>query len=296
VNGTLYDANNTNGIERITSKETGCDSLILEVSVNFEAVTAFVSTIDPTCEGLDNGSLIIESVSGSTPPYRYSINNSPVQIIPTLPFEVEGLEAGDYTIQILSDSDCASSLTSTILEGPTPVVDLGEDLLIELGTPVTITPSINFDYDQLNWQPATMLPCDTCQSLEFIPPASIDIFVTASDSLGCLASDQLSILVDATRKVFQPNVFSPDLDGINDKFMIFADPDQVVEIRTFQIYDRWGELVFVRNFFQPNDPQLGWDGTFRGAEAPAEVYVYYAELEFVDGIIEIVKGSVTLVR
>jgi len=70
----------------------------------------------------------------------------------------------------------------------------------------------------------------------------------------------------------------------------------VVSINTFQIYDRWGEQVFQATNFQPNQPANGWDGTFRGQALDPGVYVFYAEIQFIDGEVELFEGGVTLVR
>ena len=69
-----------------------------------------------------------------------------------------------------------------------------------------------------------------------------------------------------------------------------------VEIKSFLVFNRWGETVFERYNFQPNDPSLGWDGRFRGQMMNAAVFVYYLEVEFIDGETELFKGDVMLMR
>ena len=70
----------------------------------------------------------------------------------------------------------------------------------------------------------------------------------------------------------------------------------VKEIKTFMIFDRWGNQVFGREAFQPNDPNYGWDGNFEGRPLNAAVFAFYAEVEFVDGWIEMIEGDITLMR
>ena len=62
------------------------------------------------------------------------------------------------------------------------------------------------------------------------------------------------------------------------------------------IYDRWGGLVFAQNNFSPSDEMLGWDGTARGKDANAGVYVYVARIRFLDGEVVNFSGGLTLVR
>ena len=55
-------------------------------------------------------------------------------------------------------------------------------------------------------------------------------------------------------------------------------------------------VVFERNNFNPNEPQYGWDGTHKGQPLNPDVFVYFAEVEFIDGRVEIIKGDVTLFK
>ena len=70
----------------------------------------------------------------------------------------------------------------------------------------------------------------------------------------------------------------------------------IVEVKTFKVFSRNGMLVYEADNFLPNTPENGWDGLFDGKEMNSGVYVYFAEIEFFDGEIEIFKGDVTLMR
>ena len=56
------------------------------------------------------------------------------------------------------------------------------------------------------------------------------------------------------------------------------------------------DLLVEAGPLRPNEPILGWDGSFRGTAMAPAVFVFYAEVEFVDGLIELVKGDVVLLR
>ena len=81
---------------------------------------------------------------------------------------------------------------------------------------------------------------------------------------GCIERALVNVLVDKSADLFIPNVFSPDTNGENEIFMIYADLRNIREIQSFEVFDRWGEKVFEQYNFQPNDPVHGWDGTLRG--------------------------------
>ena len=78
--------------------------------------------------------------------------------------------------------------------------------------------------------------------------------------------------------------------------LIFADGDQVLEIKSFRVFDRWGSMVFEDYNFQPNDPSHGWDGTNKGKYLTPAVFVYTAEVLMIDGRIILLKGDITIVR
>lgn len=114
---------------------------------------------------------------------------------------------------------------------------------------------------------------------------------------GCQASAEINLRLQKTREIFIPNIFTPhNEDGFNDVFMIFGNNDKIKQINTFRIFDRWGELVYEANNFLANDPSNGWDGFFRNERLNPGVFIYSAEIEFIDGFTKTYNGDVTLVE
>jgi len=60
---------------------------------------------------------------------------------------------------------------------------------------------------------------------------------------------------------------------------------------TFQIWNRWGQLVF-----SSSDVNKGWDGNFQGAPAQTGVYAYMIDYFNTAGEEKVIKGNVTLIR
>ncbi|MCB0679049.1 MAG: gliding motility-associated C-terminal domain-containing protein, partial [Saprospiraceae bacterium] len=108
--------------------------------------------------------------------------------------------------------------------------------------------------------------------------------------------EEVEVTVDKRPAIYAPNIFSPNGDGENDLFLLFARPESVQEIRTFLVFSRWGETVCSYSHFQPNDPAYGWDGNYRGQAMNPAVFAWFAEVEMLDGRIEFFEGDVTLVR
>jgi len=91
-------------------------------------------------------------------------------------------------------------------------------------------------------------------------------------------------------KVFLPNAFSPNDDGINDIFL----PQTPCEMGQYEllIANRWGQLMF-----RTQDPNEGWNGKSRQKMAQAGVYVYWMRYRFSYAAMpELAKGEFVLLR
>jgi gliding motility-associated-like protein len=119
--------------------------------------------------------------------------------------------------------------------------------------------------------------------------------VTVIDTNGCESTQRILVKVE-TPKVWVPNVFSPNGDNINDLIWIHGSKEEVTQINIFQIFDRWGNRVFENTLFQPNDQSKGWDGMYQQQKCNPGVYVYWAEVELIDGQKWIIRGDLTLIR
>jgi gliding motility-associated-like protein len=115
------------------------------------------------------------------------------------------------------------------------------------------------------------------------------------DSSGCRAVDERTVVVQKTRRVFVPNVFKPDADDANNLCTVYGGTD-VEQVKSFRIMNRWGEIVHEYNNFMPNDGAAGWDGMIKGRKADPAVFVYFAEVLFIDGESATIKGDLTLLR
>jgi len=118
---------------------------------------------------------------------------------------------------------------------------------------------------------------------------------TLIDTSGCTVSTTVAITIEKVREIFIPNSFSPNGDGTNDIFFINGGRG-IAQVNSFQVFNRWGEVVFSDANFQPNDPERGWNGLFRGQAVNPAVFVYVAEIAFVDGLEELFSGDVTVIK
>jgi gliding motility-associated-like protein len=119
--------------------------------------------------------------------------------------------------------------------------------------------------------------------------------LTVTDANGCTAHDWIRIRVAEKEGVYIPNVFTPDFNGRNDYFNVYADAS-VESVVRLEVFDRWGALLFTRSDYPPNYETDGWDGTFHGRRMSPGNYKYYAIVRFIDNTEKIFTGLVTIVR
>ncbi|RYD81543.1 MAG: gliding motility-associated C-terminal domain-containing protein [Sphingobacteriales bacterium] len=88
--------------------------------------------------------------------------------------------------------------------------------------------------------------------------------------------------------IFIPTAFTPNEDGINEKFGVVG---QGLGVFNMKIYNAWGEKIF-----ECNKPEDGWDGTFKGKVAPVGTYLYVVTARSLKGDNIYRNGDFALVK
>lgn len=179
--------------------------------------------------------------------------------------------------------------------GPKPTVDIGTDINTTTGSVITLHPTIqNGPIVSYLWTPGTDLSCTDCETPTATIRDNTAYTVTVKNIYGCIASDVMRVTVFCLDgQVFIPNAFTPDGNGLNDILMIRG---KGIRVKSFRIFNRWGEVVFERTNFNPNDPKFGWDGKVRGVPASPDVFVYTAEVVCDNNVIYTYKGNTTILK
>lgn len=280
----------------------GCrDSASVDLSDNIP-INADFSTQRPTCAGAADGTIILEQVSGGLPPYQ--VSNDGQTFVDAQNWSWSGLTAGTYQITVADATGCELISTVEISDPPPLQLDLGNDQQIEAGAGATVTVNSNFSFENLEWSPDTGVSPTSDPATFVLSPASTTTYVaTATDTQGCTAQGSITISIDDTMEpvdstaiqVYIPNAFSPNGDGVNDIFTIYAD-DTVVNVSELRIFDRWGNFLYQVSDLPPNDIRQGWRGEAAGQPLDEGVYIYFIEVELQDGRTATYKGSITLLR
>ena len=246
---------------------------------------------DPLCENMESGQIEVMSMQGGTAPYQYRLEGK-------TSFSQEArfgnLTAGDYNLNAKDANECPMDTMLTIVEPE--IIELVYDslILLELGDMQEFDIVSSGMLKTITWRTTDdELSCTDCLDAVASPIESTEYTLTVTSEDDCETTINLTIKVSKERDVFIPNVFSPNSDGINDRFSIFGGPE-VASVDHFSIYSRWGELLFESDDFEINDNQKGWDGFHKGKKMKPGVYIYLAQLTFIDGVEEQYTGDVLL--
>ncbi len=271
---------------------SGCvSSNEIELIIPIVVLDPIIDVNNESCLDEDDGSILIDTVLGGQAPYLFALDSDNY----TMNNQFVNLSSGSYTL-FIQDADGCESQTDIFIQAANPLfLDLGEDQLISMGDSLQLSAVTNVNVDTIMWNLDESLSCLDCLE-PFVNPVNQTTYsIMVIDINGCILTDQITIFVDKVQRVFIPNTFTPNQDGLNDNLIIFGGSDVKI-IHSFKIYNRWGANLFSATNFPPNDPEFAWDGTFRGEELNPGVYLYFAEIEFVDGRKEILAGDITLIK
>lgn len=169
------------------------------------------------------------------------------------------------------------------------------EIVLSVGSSVRLVSNSSPDITQWQWQPATGLDNAGSANPVASPKQTITYSCIASNGGGCVARDEVTIrVICKNTNVFIPNTFSPNNDGMNEMF--YPRGTGLFTVKSFRIFNRWGQLIFEKYNMLPNSSADGWNGTFNGKMLQPDVYVYMMEIVCENGMNIPVKGNVTLLR
>lgn len=172
---------------------------------------------------------------------------------------------------------------------------IANTITINVGNSVTLNTTNSSDITKWRWTPSRWLNATNIAQPITSPKDNIVYKCEASNDGGCKVSDQVTIEVLCNgSNVYIPNTFSPNKDGVNDVFYVRG--KGLFSIKSMKVFNRWGEIVFERTSFSPNDATLGWDGTFKDQKLTPDVFVYVIEALCDNSVVLKYQGNVTLVK
>lgn len=241
-------------------------------------------TITGGCNIGAQGSIVINA-TGGIGPYTYSINGGPFQTSNTF----TGLTSGTKTITI-KDAYCGI-LTKTVVVDvkASPYVYAGTDVTIVDGDAVTLQGTSTGTAASIAWTPNTTLTGANTFTPVATPKVTTNYTLTVTEQNGCVSSDNVLVtVIPYCVKVM--NAFTPNGDGINDKWLVTNGAACTKQIIA-KVFNRYGELVYSNENYN-ND----WDGKYKGKPVADGTYYYVLQYRLINGNSIPVKGDVTILR
>lgn len=277
--------------------DRGCSATTqVEIVQLSEIIPSFLQPEQPICNGVSTSITIDDAMGGSDAGgYSFSIDNGPAQTIGS----AVPIFAGVHTIRVTDAAGCEFHDT-ILVEEPDPIqIGLMDEITVGLGDSARLDANLSgiAIVDSFQWSPPQFLSCADCPN-PLVSPADDQLFtLRVVDFNGCDAFGEVMVRLDKARGIFMPNVFTPDGDGINDRWQVFSGPS-VRQILSTRILDRWGNTVY---FFDEPEPAsalgtTGWDGQINGQSADPAVFLYIVEVEFVDGRVFLYRGDINLYK
>lgn len=197
-------------------------------------------------------------------------------------------ESGTYKAKLFSSEGCSLTTPEQIIKiekarlgirYPTvyAITNMPQNLQArQFGDTITWTPPVFLDHPDV-YHPVFQGNKDQEYNIEIIT------------SVGCITVDTQMVKIGKSLDVYVPSGFTPNGDNLND--VLRPTLMGIKELKSFRIYNRWGQLVF-----ETNTQFDGWNGKVNGVPQGTGVYVWIAEAIGVDGKTYVRKGSSVLIR
>lgn len=296
VTGVHFNTAGTHTVS-FTVSENGCTATDIDTILVHPSALASMDNFEAT--GCDPLTLTFPNLSaGSNVSYlwHFSDGTTSTDQFPTHVFTPPGVYSASLTV--VSNQYCMDTSRVASVNGFTvfPVPQAGF-----VGTP-TITSIFDPDISFLNTSVSSNIVSwnyqfgDGSSSTDVNPFhtyttwGDYDVTQTVTNSSGCPSTATLLIRIIPEFRFWVPNAFTPgNSDGLNDLFKPIV---MGVEEYTFMIFDRWGALIY-----RTNEPEAGWNGTFKNDPCKQDVYIWKCDFKnVVSKEHEFHIGHVTLIR
>ena len=165
-----------------------------------------------------------------------------------------------------------------------PAINSGSVKYVLENNSTILTPVISGSNLKYLWTPGLYLNNDTIPNPVCTPDADVSYKIISTDNFGC--SSSADVFVKVLKPLQIPNVFTPNGDGINEKW-------EVKNLKDYadckvEIFNRYGQLVY-HSVGYTNE----WDGTLNGKLLPAATYYYVINLKIaakpIAGFVDIIR-------
>jgi gliding motility-associated-like protein len=290
------------GLKTITLniKETGCEEdFTFHFQVNPDPVAAFTATDNMGCQPV-NAIFTSTSSNLENPSYLWDFGDGTTETRAN-PSHIY-TEPGHYdvTLTVTNSTGCINifPLNDAVEVYEVPVADFNaEPQAATIDNPtIKFTEQVNIPYDLVEWDfgDSTSISSEDNPHHTYGAPGSYMVVMYTETDHGCWDRDTLEIGIAEDIKIFVPNAFSPNGDGLNDCFSIGGTTGDIIDFFRIIIFNRWGKQIFDSLI---NDPQCIWDGKDQdGRVVPADTYVFRIFGQNMRGAKKVYEGMVMIVK
>jgi gliding motility-associated-like protein len=260
---TYTTANNYN-VKLVVTSDKGCmDSVTHALAVAAPPAAPTISPSGPltVCQ---LGSVLLTSSTAAN--YKWYLNNI---VINSATAQTYNASVGTFNVTT-SAGGCESSKSADV------VVNVGAPenntrypaVYAVINTPTTL--HARLIGSQYSWTPAIGLDDPASETPVYNYNQPEDYLIAITTGAGCIVYDSILVVPVSFQGVRIPTAFTPNGDNKNDVLHIII--GGVRELKSFRIYNKWGQLVF-----ETSDPTMGWDGNFQGQPQPIGNFIWISE-------------------
>ena len=222
---------------------------------------AFIRSTSPVlCLGVP---LTLDAGNAGNSSYEWSLDGKKLnEASPQIDTKSPGL----YAVLVRDEVNGCRATDSIRIEEETIQVVLPEEMTIKRGESVTLQAQVVSKASSITyaWFPTVGLSNPADSMPVALPDQSTEYILQVETPGGCQATDSLRLTI--IDRIFLPDAFSPNGDGINDVFTI-QNGQSLVE--TIRIYNRWGQVVFTSTGYG-----IPWNGYYDDELVPRGMYNY----------------------
>ena len=249
----------------------GClhDTTILLNTIHPQPVAVFnTDKIDVCVGGSFNFTDNTDPLDGTTTQWNWTMDDGNVRNTPTFTYTYGAEGTYNVGLFIFNSYGCRSTTATTVMSvNPYPVANAGPDKIVLEGGQVMLTPAVPIGINVTYlWSPAATLNNAAVSNPLSSPKDDITYTLNVTSDKGCVARPD-QVFVKVLKMPAIPNIFSPNGDGIHDRWGI--EYLNTYPGATIDIYNRYGQLVFHSVGYATQ-----WDGKANGKDVPVGTYYY----------------------
>jgi gliding motility-associated-like protein len=284
-----YAASNVYTVTHVITLQNGCrDTVRKPITVYNSPVANF--SVSSVCQGYASNFSDASTISPDTLvawDWSFGDGNSSAVVNPQNTYSSTGVYNVNFTVT--TNKGCSDMTVKTVTVHARPHADFAissATVLAYENVSFTDQSSPAGTMTSWNWNFGNATSTAQNPNNAFTDKGIYSVTLAVIDNNGCADTAKKDVIVYLLPLV--PSAFTPNHDGHNDVLYVKGGP--FVNMY-FRVYNNWGELIF-----ESRDQEVGWDGTYKGQQAPLGAYVYILDANLYNGTSVRKTGDVTILK